>query len=413
MNVVLSIEAIHPPLAGIGRYAWELATRLPLHPDIDSVRYLSDGLWRELPNIQLQTPPALAALASSSSLENADVPVSSVTAAPVPEAPKLNYKGKIRQQLGRLSVVGKVYNKLIPLIAGYQLNSVQNGIFHGPNYSAPRTRLPSVVTVHDLSIYRYPQWHPKARIDRMRAAIPEAIDRAQLVLTDSQATRLEVMQEFSLPPERVQAVLLGVDDVFQPYPEAELAPVLARFGLRPGGYSFFVSTIEPRKNLTNLLAAYRALPQQLRQHWPLVLVGGEGWQSQSIHDDIERATREGWLHYLGFVDQQFLPALYAGCRLFTYPSWYEGFGLPIAEAMASGVPVLTSDCSSMPEVAAGAAMLVQPGEVDSIHQGLLQALEDDPWRQQAIVRGRQRAAELTWDACVQNTVAAYKIVRAR
>lgn len=412
MNVVLSIEAIHPPLAGIGRYAWELATRLPLHPDIDSVRYLSDGLWRDLPNIEVQpslAPAVLSGIAPASALEGTAVP----SLPPVPEPPKLNYKGKIRQQLGRLSIVGKVYNKLIPLIAGHQLNSVQNGIFHGPNYFAPKTRLPSVVTVHDLSIYRYPQWHPKARIDRMRVAIPEAIDRAQLVLTDSLATRLEVMQEFNLPPERVKAVLLGVDDVYQPYSEADLAPVLARFGLRPNGYSFFVSTIEPRKNLTNLLAAYRALPEHMRHYWPLVLVGGEGWQSQDIHDDIERATREGWLRYLGFVDQQFLPALYAGCRLFTYPSWYEGFGLPIAEAMASGVPVLTSDCSSMPEVADGAAMLVQPGDVDAIHQGLLQALEDDQWRHQAIVRGRQRAAELTWDACVQNTVAAYKTVRTR
>ncbi|MFZ6658579.1 glycosyltransferase family 4 protein [Undibacterium sp. TJN19] len=402
MNVVLSIEAIHPPLAGIGRYAWELATRLPAHADIDSVRYLSDGFWRELPRID---QPAAVTLAA----ENAAAPALVI----IPEAPKLNYKGRMRQRLGRLQIVARLYGKLLPLIAGHQLNTVRDGIFHGPNYFVPKTRLPSLVTVHDLSIYRYPQWHPKARIDRMRVAIPEAVERASLVLTDSLATRLEVIQEFSLQQEQVLAVPLGVDEVFHPYSAEDTAPILHEFGLRPNEYSFFVSTIEPRKNLTNLLAAYRSLPVPVRERWPLVLVGGEGWQSEAIHDDIVQAQREGWLKYLGFVDQQLLPVLYAGCRLFTYPSWYEGFGLPIAEAMASGVPVLTSNCSSMPEVAGGAAMLVDPADVTSIRDGLRQALEDEEWRNVAIARGLQRAAELTWDACVRNTVAAYQMVKAR
>lgn len=397
MNVVLSIEAIHPPLAGIGRYAWELATRLPLHENIDAVRYLSDGFWRELPRID---QPVIATQDTAATVPER-----------VPEQPKLNYKGRMRQRLGRLQIVARVYAKLLPVIAGYQLNTVPNGIFHGPNYFVPRTRLPSVVTIHDLSIYRYPQWHPKARIERMRIAIPEAVKRASLVLTDSLATREEVIQEFNLRPEQVRAVLLGVDEVFHPYSAEETAPILNEFGLRPDGYSFFVSTIEPRKNLTHLLAAYRSLPDNIRQRWPLVLVGGEGWQSEAIHDDIEKGQREGWVKYLGFVDQQLLPILYAGCRLFTYPSWYEGFGLPIAEAMASGVPVLTSNCSSMPEVAAGSAMLVEPADVDSIRDGLRQALEDEDWRHGAISRGLQRAKELNWDVCVRNTVAAYKTVK--
>ena len=401
MNVVLSIEAIHPPLAGIGRYAWELATRLPMRDDIGSVRYLSDGFWRELPRIDQPAPVT------------ASVGAIGVEPVIIPAPPNLNYKGRMRQRLGRLQIVARLYAKLLPLLAGRQLNGVADGIFHGPNYFVPKTKLPSVVTVHDLSIYRYPQWHPKTRIDRMRVAIPEAIQRANLVLTDSLATRDEVMQEFSLGPDQVRAVLLGVDEVFHPYTADETAPILHEFGLQPDGYSFFVSTIEPRKNLMHLLAAYRALPENLRQRWPLVLVGGEGWQSEAIHDEIEKGQREGWVKYLGFVDQQLLPVLYAGCRLFTYPSWYEGFGLPIAEAMASGVPVLTSNCSSMPEVASGAAMLVDPADINSIRDGLRQALEDEEWRSVAKVRGLQRAAELTWDACVDNTVAAYRMVQTR
>lgn len=385
MNVVLAIEAIQQPLAGIGRYAWELATRLPRHSEITNVRYISDGLWRNLP-----TEGGLKAAPASSMGYG------------------LNLKGKLRRHLGQLPLVSRVYGRLAPVLAARSLSRVRDAVFHGPSYFLPQTDLPSVLTLHDLSLLRFPQWHPVARVERMRRALPESVGRANLILTDSEATRQEVMREFSLSAQQVQAVLLGVDASFYPRSAAELAPALAVYGLQPYAYSLFVSTIEPRKNLSNLLAAYRSLPASLRQRWPLVLAGGAGWQSEAIHAEIARAAAEGWLKYLGFVAEADLPLLYAGCRLFTYPSWYEGFGLPIAEAMASGVPVLTSNCSSMPEVAASAAMLVEPGDVASISNGLECALEDDRWRGTAIAAGLRRAAELSWDACVQNTVLAYR-----
>jgi alpha-1,3-rhamnosyl/mannosyltransferase len=153
------------------------------------------------------------------------------------------------------------------------------------------------------------------------------------------------------------------------------------------------------------------LPVDVRQQWPLVLVGGPGWQSEGIHADIQRGEAEGWLKYLGYVEQYCLPALYAGCRLFAYPSHYEGFGLPIAEAMASGVPVLTSNCSSMPEVAGGHAMLVEPEDVAGIKTGLAQALQYEAWRNAATAGGLVRAAELSWAACVQQTVDVYRLAR--
>lgn len=386
MNVVLAIEAINPPLAGVGRYAWELATRLPQHADVESVRYLSDGLWRALPMLSNNTTPSISGTS-------------------------LNLQARIRQGLGRSTTVAKVYGHLAPYIAKRSLRGLKDGIFHGPNYLVPETDLKKIVTIHDLSIFRYPQWHPQARVNRSRQAIPPSVLRADLVITDSLATRLEVMEEFGLPPNKVLAIPLGVDEQFHPRTQEELLPVLERLGLQQNTYTLFVSTIEPRKNLSRLLAAYRALPHPLRTHFPLVLVGDKGWQSDDIHTEIKQAKDEGWLIYLGYVEQQYLPILYAGCRLFAYPSIYEGFGLPIAEAMASGVPVLTSNRSSMPEVAGGAAMLVNPDDVDSIRSGLQQALEDEQWRSVAVAKGVQRAAELSWDTCVQNTVAAYKLVQ--
>lgn len=391
MNVVLSIESVRPLLTGIGRYTWELATRLPLQQEISSLRFISDGLWCDLPSIYVQ--PVL-----NNQSERLLLPA------------QLNYKGRLRQRLGQIQLVSRLYHDVKAKLAKHQLKGIKQGLFHGPDYFVPQSNLSSVVTIHDLSAYSYPEWHPQTRIERVKKDIPLAIKRANLILTDSEATKLEVMKEFNLSQDQVCAISLGVDDSFHPRSEAELKPILAQFGLKVNAYSFFVSTIEPRKNLINLIAAYSKLPIDMRQRWPLVLVGSPGWQSDDIHQAIIKAQKESWLIYLGFVAQSYLPLLYAGCRLFTYPSLYEGFGLPIAEAMASGVPVLTSNCSSMPEVANGAAMLVEPVDVDGIYMGLRMALEDEVWRSQAREKGLKRAAELTWDACVRGTIAAYQRV---
>ncbi|MFZ6649781.1 glycosyltransferase family 4 protein [Undibacterium sp. TJN25] len=393
MNVVLSIEAVRPPLAGIGRYAWELASRLPAHADIESVRYMADGLWKRLPklNVNNATDPRTGGEPAGDQGDS--------------------LKARLRHQLGQSPLLSGLYGKLVPYVAKSNLRGIKDGIFHGPNYVLPESKMASVVTLHDLSVLRYPQWHPQARVRRMRAAMPVAVRRADLVITDSLATRLEVLEEFRLGPEQVVAVPLGVDTQFHPRTRAQAEEVMAHFGLHYQQYSFFVSTIEPRKNLLNLLAAYRDLPAELRQQYPLVLVGSRGWNSDEIHAKIVRGQQEGWLNYLGYVEDWYLPVLYAACRLFVYPSYYEGFGLPIAEAMASGVPVLTSNCSSMPEVADGAAWLVEPDDVVSIRDGLAVALQDDAWREQAISKGLRRAAQLTWEACVQNTVNAYQMIR--
>lgn len=400
MNIIFSIEAIHPPLAGIGRYAWELASRLPQCEGIDSVRYLSDGRWKALPAAELESTTAAAVGVSESA------PALSIKSRLGQRLEKIPHS--LRHRIGQIPLAARVYSKVMPYMTSKRLSKIANGVFHGPNYFVPKTHLPSVVTFHDLSIYRYPQWHPKARIERMLAVMPDAVERAKIILAVSASARLDILEQFQISPERVHVALSGVDGSYHQRSDDELQPVLSRFGLVPNTYSFFVSTIEPRKNLLNLLSAYRSLPMAMRQRWPLVLAGGGGWQSEDIHDDIQRASREGWLKYLGFVEQRDLPALYAGARLFTYPSWYEGFGLPIAEAMASGVPVLTSNCSSMPEVAGGAAMLVEPADVTAIRLGLMQALEDETWREQAIQTGLQRAAVLSWDDCMEKTILAYR-----
>jgi len=203
---------------------------------------------------------------------------------------------------------------------------------------------------------------------------------------------------------------LGVDEAYHPREDDELLDPLAELGLTPQGYSLFVSTVEPRKNIKRMIAAFSMLPEPVKLRWPLVIVGSQGWNSQSVHRVIAQGERAGWLRYLGYVPETVLPALYAGCRAFFYPSLYEGFGLPILEAMASGAPVVTSDCSSMPEVAGGAGLCVDPQDVDNMAESFLKALEDEPWRASAVAQGFQQIVGLNWQQCAKATFDVYRRV---
>ncbi len=200
---------------------------------------------------------------------------------------------------------------------------------------------------------------------------------------------------------------MGANPAFRPHSAAALAPVLARWELQAQGYSLYVGTIEPRKNLDRLLDAYEALPKALRARYPLVMAGSPGWRSEHTHARMARAASAGWLHYLRYVPQADLPALYAGARLFAYPSLYEGFGLPVLEAMASGVPVLTSNVSSLPEVVGDVALSIDPQDTDAITAALVRGLQDEAWQLQACSAGIEHARQFTWARCIDRTVQVY------
>jgi alpha-1,3-rhamnosyl/mannosyltransferase len=269
-----------------------------------------------------------------------------------------------------------------------------------------------VATVHDLSIYRFPETHPSARRRYFELAFERSLRRADALITDSEAVRQELIADFSVPPERVTAIHLGVDATFHPRTANELRPTLSRHGLQPDGYLLSVATIEPRKKLDRLIAAYGELPETLRRRYPLVLTGAPGWLDGPIRAAIERGRSAGWLRFLGYVPEAELPLVYAGARALAMISVYEGFGLPVLEAMASGVPVLTSNLSCLPEVAGGAALLVDPDDVGAVSRMVERVLTDDVWRGQARATGQRRAALLTWERCALQTTTVFAAVGA-
>lgn len=379
--MILSVEALGPVLTGIGRYAWELASRMPVHLGAEHVQFYRQGQWVE--------DPAQLLLSSTGLLDHRG-------GRKTPAWFQWPRWVKSRYAQSRLMAVQK---------------KCKGHVFHGPNYFLPPCCDLGVATVHDLSIFKYPETHPIERIRHFEQEFTQSMARAAHLITDSEATRLEVMNYLGWAPEKITAVPLGVSTSFKPATEFDhgvLSLFLQSYGLTENGYTLCVSTLEPRKKITNLLIAYQLLPTHLRDLYPLVLVGGSGWLSDSLHQDIQRFASQGWLKYLGFVPEVDLPALYAGARAFAFPSIYEGFGLPVLEAMVSGVPVVASDRSSMPEVTQGAALLGDPQDIDAFAQNLVRSLEDDAWRMFAVERGLEVAKGMTWASCIQKTAAVYK-----
>lgn len=280
-------------------------------------------------------------------------------------------------------------------------------LYHEPNYVLKPYDGPSVVTVHDLSIILFPQHHPKARVDYIGRNMERSVHEAVRVITDSDVVRREVIEHFGAAPSKVVTIHLGVDAGFRVIDTESARTVLDQYGLSPGEYLLSVSTLEPRKNLEALVEAFRSLDAAFRKRFPLVIVGARGWHSESLERQLDQLVARGEAKRLGYVARAALPALFGSCRLFVFPSLYEGFGLPVLEAMACGAPVLTSAGTSMEEFARGAACFCDPKDVASLADGILNLSEDRNRLDQMSQIGRQVSSSLTWKRCAQRHLSLY------
>lgn len=353
MKLILGADPLLMPLTGIGHYTKNLAKAIVKRKAVESVDFYAHGHFFD--------PDTL--LKPDDRKPNSDTPKNTAQTKSVIQ--------KIREKAANITIVVKVYAVISVYLDKIRLNSKvsTNTLFHSPNFILPAFKGKCVVTIHDLSTVRFPQYHPSARVAYINSQIKKSVKYAAHIVTDSEFIKAELIERYNLSHDFVTAIHLGVDENYKRRGEQEVIDTLNEHGLHYKQYFLFVSTIEPRKNIVSILDAYEAYYENTASPQPLVLVGGNGWHNEDIMQRINLLKEKGVM-YLGYVSQTQIPELFSGAQSLVFPSIYEGFGLPVIEAQASGVPVLTSKNSSMSEVVDKYDVEVDPLDVEDIYRGL-------------------------------------------
>lgn len=288
-------------------------------------------------------------------------------------------------------------------------------LYHSPDFVLPPTgHVPAVLTVHDLSFLRVPQFFVAGFREYLEVAVSRAVSRAAHILVDSDSTRRDLLELMAVGSHKVTVVYPGVEARFQPIRDRDLlGSVRLRYAL-PERFILGLSTLQPRKNFLGLIAAFGKLlaaqeDEPRQADLSLVIVGGQGWMYDETLASVDRLGLGGRIHFLGFVADEDLPALYSLASVFAFPSWYEGFGLPVLEAMACGTPVVTANNSSLPEVAGDAALMVGADDPEGLSHTIARVLTDDGLRDRMVAAGTEQARRFTWEGAAEQVVHTYEV----
>ena len=266
-----------------------------------------------------------------------------------------------------------------------------------------------IVTIHDVIPLILPHTFSLRHRLVVRAALARVCKQADMVIVLSQATKEDVLQHCHLPEDRVVVIPAGCDARFSPAVDhTRLTRVRLKYGLPPL-YILFLGTLNPRKNVTTLLQAFAQFhhTQHVDPAIHLVIAGASGWRTPGMHRTLQRLDLESVVHFPGFIDEEDLPDLYRGAILFVFPSLYEGFGLPVLEAMGCGVPVVTSNVASLPEVAGDAAVLVDPHDAAGMAAAFAEVVHNEVLRRTLQCKGIAQAQRFSWDTAARKTLDLY------
>lgn len=381
-KVILSVESVRYPLTGIGRYTMELGMELQKiygHNDIlftdgrnviDNYNFCESSLYRR---------------------RNSKIDL-------------------LKKYIKKSYVLSNAYFEVKRYMESKALKGYESCILHATNFSCPKFHGKKIVTFHDMSPYITPNCQEEVRLNILKRECENTVRNADALITVSNSSKKDIVEYFGFSSERVFVTPLGCNSYFYSIDKQSVIERLNEIGINYKGYVLFVGTIEPRKNIKTLIKAYEKLNRSIKDHIPLVICGHRGWKSEEIFDEICRGSSEGWIYYLNFVDQKTLLSLYAGAKLFCFPSLYEGFGLPLLEAMASKVPVISSNNSSLPEVLGDAGILIEAEDVDAWATEISSVLESPSLINEMVNKGFSRAKDFSWRRCALDTINVYTAV---
>ena len=283
-------------------------------------------------------------------------------------------------------------------------------IIHSTAYMIPElfnARL--VVTIHDLSFLIFPEYHTKENYELVLSNLIYLNSRPDMVICDSRQTKKDVIKYFHVPEEKLIVIYLGVDDSFREEIDSDFRKkILEKYGLT-GKYLLCVASIEPRKNFLRIINAFSEfIKQEEYKKYSLVCVGGRGWKNIEIYSLVKQKNLEDKIKFLRSIEECELAPIYNQAEIFLYPSLYEGFGLPVLEAMACAVPVITSNVSSLPEVASDAAILVNPYSEKQIYEAIIHLADDENKRKQLINMGLENIKKFSWENTAKQTLNIYQ-----
>lgn len=326
----------------------------------------------------------------------------------------------------------KIFNYLLQKLFHYpRLDKALGGVdlFWSPHFnftslSGPASGLKKIITVHDLSFLRYPEFFNwRKNIWHCLLGVKTTLRRADKIIAVSENTKNDIMELVGIPADKIAVIYSGNNIKKQSWSENEVDAVLNKWDLNFGSrFILYVGNIEPRKNIFGLIEAYEALRrtgEELARRGErdnfkdlfLVLAGTPGWKTRKIYEAFKKSPYKNQIKFTGHINEEEKGILYSQAQVFVYPSFYEGFGFPPLEAMTYGVPVIAANVSSLPEVVADAALMIDPNKSSEIKEALITVLGDEALRQQLIVQGYKRASLFTWEKTAQEYLRLFKEIK--
>lgn len=306
----------------------------------------------------------------------------------------------------RLMGSNKLYEFPIDVFENKSYKS--NSIFHATNFiSMPTKYAKQVITIHDLAFMKFPEVVEQHIYDYMMRWVPYSITKADQIIADSLQTKKDILEYFNVPEDKINVVYLAADKRFHKQDEQQIQNIREKYNLSEE-YILYIGTLEPKKNLVTLIDVYYLLKGKYSIKEKLVIVGAKGWKFNSIFEKVKQLHLENDIIFMGYIADEDLPAIYSGANVFTFPSLYEGFGIPLLEAMQCEVPVVVSNTSCIPEVVDKAAMLVDPYDVEGWAENIYKIISNKILREDLITKGIEQASKFSWEKLANETLAVYE-----